>query len=176
MIVVLLHLDLMITARKIHEVISARYGFSLIEILIVVGIMLTLTGFIIASYSSFTSTQKLKQAVKTLRSDLRFVQTRAASGLKPSGVCENLVSYQVSFTSSSYSYQPVCTISGDPTPTNPVTTITLPDQVSFSLPIPPILTFKVLTGVANRDATITLSNGGTSRVLVISKSGDISEQ
>lgn len=147
-------------------------GFSLIEIIVVVGIMASLTGFILVSYNNFNTNQKLKQAVKTLRSDLRFVQTRAYSGLKPSGVvCENLVGYRLSFTSTSYSYQAVCFPDVAVTPT----TINLPNQISFS-PIPPTILFAVLTGTADRDVTLSLTKGsGSPGRVSVTKSGDVSE-
>ncbi len=148
------------------------FGFSLIEIIVVVGIMASVTGFILVSYNNFNTNQKLKQAAKTLRSDLRFVQTRAYSGLKPSGVvCTNIVGYQLSFTATTYSYQAVCFPAVAVTPT----TIQLPDQITFS-PIPSTFTFAVLTGTASQDVTLSLTKGSGSPITVrVSKSGDVSE-
>ncbi len=83
---------------------TRNYGFSLLELLVVSAVILSITGLAISNYSSFSDTQKIKQAGKTLKNDLRFIQTRAASGVKPT-TCVGanvLMSYRVTFTASSY--------------------------------------------------------------------------
>lgn len=147
-------------------------AFSLIEIIIVVGVLATITGVILVSYNNFNTNQKLKQAAKTLKSDLRFVQTRSYSGLKPQGVaCTTLTGYQVSFTLTSYTFQPLCSPQGA---VSPATTINLPDQVSFSA-IPPTFYFLVLKGVASADVTMSLTTGANPIQVQVSRSGDINE-
>jgi prepilin-type N-terminal cleavage/methylation domain-containing protein len=120
-------------------------GFSLIELLVVSVIILGMTAVGVSNYSSFTDTQKLKQAGRTLKNDLRFIQTRSASGLKPSSCnsADRLVSYRVTFTLTKYTYQPVCA-SGL---ADPAQTVTLPNGVTFS-PIPATFEFQVLTGAS----------------------------
>jgi len=57
-----------------------REGFTLTELLIVTAVMMTLSGFGISSYVSFNERQVLEQAGKTLKNNLRLVQSNAVSG------------------------------------------------------------------------------------------------
>lgn len=59
-------------------------GFTLIELIVVVVIIITLTGFGIAGYNNFNQRQTLKQAAEEVKSNLRDAQNRALSGEKGS--------------------------------------------------------------------------------------------
>ncbi|AHB40386.1 MAG: hypothetical protein ACD_25C00092G0002 [uncultured bacterium] len=59
---------------------SASKGFTLVELMIVVGILAVVSGIMIPSFSGYTRNQTLKQAQENLKSDLRSAQNRALTG------------------------------------------------------------------------------------------------
>jgi len=61
--------------------ISAR-GFTLIELLIVIAIIGILTAIAIPSFSSFNTNQRLSQAAKQVKNDLRSAQNRAINSVE----------------------------------------------------------------------------------------------
>jgi len=66
---------------------SARahfFGFTLIELLIVIAIVGILTAASIPSFQSFATNQRLSQAAKQVKNDLRSAQNRAINGVKDS--------------------------------------------------------------------------------------------
>jgi len=115
-------------------------GFTLIEVIVAVAISLMVTGFILVNYNSFNDTQTLKQAALTLKNNLRFAQSKATTGQKPTS-CTQLVGYSVSFTKSVYSIQALCNPEGL---VGDVLSSGLPKGVIFS-PIPAPVTFTVLS-------------------------------
>lgn len=60
---------------------SARnHGFTLVELLLVISIMLIMAGAMIPSFNGYLKNQSLKQAQERLKSDLRTVQNKALTG------------------------------------------------------------------------------------------------
>ena len=59
-------------------------GFTLIELLIVIAIIGILSAISIPSFSSFNTNQRLSQAAKQVKQDLRSAQNRAINGVKDS--------------------------------------------------------------------------------------------
>lgn len=144
-------------------------GFSIIELLVVGGIILMLTGFIVVNYNNFNTVERLRQYGRNLRVDLRFVQNRASSGLKPAG-CTTLQGYQVSFTADTYTYQALCSngLQGS------AKVVTLRDGIVFN-PVPGSIVFNVLNGTVREDRTIVLTSFGRSYQIQVSRSGDIND-
>ncbi|MBD3279719.1 MAG: prepilin-type N-terminal cleavage/methylation domain-containing protein [Candidatus Pacebacteria bacterium] len=70
------------------------YGFSLIELLVAVTIMLVMVGMGLASYLNFNEKQTVLQATKELETYLQLAQSKAQSGDVPAG-CDQLVAYTV---------------------------------------------------------------------------------
>lgn len=70
-------------------------GFSLIELLVSIAILLLLLGMGIANYISFNDRQKLTQAAELVREAVESAQVSARSG-KMRG-CSSLVAYQIDF-------------------------------------------------------------------------------
>lgn len=147
-------------------------GFSLIELLVVTTVIVSLTGLAISNYTSFTDVQKIRQAGRTLKNNLRFVQTRATSGVKPV-TCDDtnpLSAYRVTFTATTYSYQAVCSTGVAGT----MSSISLPNGLSFS-PLPAAFDFRVLTGSATRDTILILTNSSRSYAIQINGNGNIED-
>lgn len=87
---------------------AAQRGFTLIEMLVAITIMLLLFGIGIVSYLRFDSRQQLIQAGEELKSDLRIAQARARTGDRPDG-CDRLLAYEVAFTSDqTYEVREIC--------------------------------------------------------------------
>lgn len=66
---------------------TSHAGFTLIELIVVVVIIITLTGLGIAGYNAFNQRQTLKAAAEEIKSNLRDAQNRALSGEKDCTVC-----------------------------------------------------------------------------------------
>lgn len=149
-------------------------GFTLIEVVVSVSIALLVTGLIIANYNSYNDIQTLKQAALTLKNNLRFIQSKAISGEKPATGCTELLGWTIQFTETSYTYQPSCSDGL----VDPVTTVTLPPSVKFSLPIPPSFTMDVLARGTSlpSDTTILLTAVDKTYQILVSTSGDINDK
>lgn len=149
-----------------------RKGFTLIELIVTVGISLLAAGGLIVNYNNYNDNQRLKQAALTLKNNLRFGQTQAASAKKPTAGCTQLLGYTVNFTSSSYSIVALCTEGavGD------VLSVALPTGITFS-PVPSPFTFDVLNrGLIGSDAvTIILVGIAKSYRIQVLRGGDIND-
>jgi prepilin-type N-terminal cleavage/methylation domain-containing protein len=55
-------------------------GFTLVELMVVIGILGIVSGIMIPSFSNYTKNQSLKQAQENFKSDLRSIQSRALTG------------------------------------------------------------------------------------------------
>jgi prepilin-type N-terminal cleavage/methylation domain-containing protein len=127
-------------------------GFTLIEMMIVLVIIGTLTLTGVAAYSRYNADQRLKQTALSLKNNLRLAQTDASSALNPPG-CAEFNGYIANLSISGYSIQPVC----DGTPTNPIKSLSFTPDITFlNLPQTTIM-FGVLTnGITNVNNSIDL--------------------
>lgn len=163
--------------------ISTR-GFTLLELLITIAIIILVTGGAIASYRSFSTKQELVQEAQRVKNNLRAAQTAARSGSKPKDqACVIMDAIRVSFTSNvSYAIGAACNDGGNPpTPfiVNEKTT-TLGSSVTLSL-YPAWLQFNVLSSGAtfsnaSSSVTICLTNSSQkSYKLVVKEGGEIQD-
>ena len=151
-------------------------GFSLLELIVVIGIIVGITGFAVNNYNNFNQTERLRQASKNLKTDIRLAQTRASSGVKPTACTSanaTLVGYALSFpNANSYMIQAVCS----PAVANlPSTVVALPSNVSF-YPTPSTVLFNVLTGTIGSSQTFSLiSQSSQLYRLRVCSSGDVND-
>lgn len=134
-------------------------GFTLIELIVSISILMLLVGGLLTSYNNYTQSQLIKQTAQTVKANVRLAQSKALSGVKPASGCTELVGYTLTFTQLTYSFQAECTegLVGS------VTQISLPQSVSFS-PVPASFTFGVLTrGLVNQPNAITMTISGFSK-------------
>ena len=75
----------------------AHSGFTLIELVLVFGIIFTVTGLSFAGFQDISKVQFLKDAALELKSNLRYAQNLAISGVKPAGCSGDLIGYKVAF-------------------------------------------------------------------------------
>lgn len=160
-------------ASRTHESLQ---GFTLIELVVVVGILLLIGSGVIVNYNAFNENQRVKQVALTLKTNLRLAQTKALSGYKPQDpyTCNELEGYTVTFTANQYSTQAKCAspddLQGD------VTSVTLPTGITLSaLPATPILEFYVNQGTnLVSDVTITLQ-GQKRYAITVSPNGSMND-
>lgn len=92
-------------------------GFTLLELLVVISIMLTLFSVGFANFRGFQERQNLKIARDQFKSDLRYTQQQALAGIKPPD-CETLMGYKLVYNggpenSLSYYIAAECTNNSD---------------------------------------------------------------
>ncbi|MDO8573518.1 MAG: prepilin-type N-terminal cleavage/methylation domain-containing protein [Candidatus Daviesbacteria bacterium] len=61
---------------------KSAYGFTLVELLVVIAVMALISTVVLANYRSFGEDQKLKNAVLDIQSQLRSAQTNATTNIK----------------------------------------------------------------------------------------------
>ncbi len=145
-------------------------GFTFIELLVSVAIVMVVTGGIVANYNTYNDTQKARNAILTVKNNLRLIQSRAYNGDKPASGCSELKGYQVTFAANLYSMQASCTegLAGEGK------TVTLESGLAFS-PVPSTILFGVLSRGIASDVTITVTGASQSFQFRVMRSGDMSE-
>lgn len=164
--------------RKIHDDLSAsRSGFTFIELIIVIGVLMVLSLGVIVSYNSYTDRERVRQAGLTIKSDLRLVASKVNSGVK-SQACSTLTSYDVTFTRicsdgirSCYTITPQCVSGSDQS-----TTVYIPKEVHFQSADQTIRFLPLSAGTdLTTDTEITLGGLTTVYHVIISPAGTISD-
>ncbi|MCX6783530.1 MAG: prepilin-type N-terminal cleavage/methylation domain-containing protein [candidate division WWE3 bacterium] len=150
-------------------------GFTLVELLIVIAVMVVIFAAIIPSFNNFTKSQYLEQATQQLINDLRSAQSKAQQGVSVGGAtayCWFLLTGNTA--SSAYtvgtSNAAVCTAS------NTVSTLSLPNSISFKDAGGKSIYFNQLTGSLNNAAstiTIQIGNDTVNKCVNIDPSGNI---
>lgn len=148
-------------------------GFTLVELLIVVSILVMVFGLTIASFNSFNRRQRLLQTALNFKSGLRFAQTRAISAEKPASNCTTFVGIHVTFTVSGYSIQHACTPEGD---VGIIEETILPQGITFGS-LPTGFTFKTLTRTVDQasDQTVTFTNASQTYAVEITANGEVND-
>lgn len=156
--------------RRISACHCRSDGFSLIELLVVVGIITVLARSALVNYNAFNDTQKTRQAALTIKNNLRFAQSRAYNGEKPTSGCTELLGYRVTFTATSYTMQAQCTegVAGSQQ------SVSFDSGLSFS-PVPPTILFRVLTRGVDSDVMVKVTGSSRSYQFQVSRSGDMSD-
>lgn len=127
-------------------------GFTLIELLVVLGVMGVLIVVGLAGLVAYSREQALKNAARELRTNLRFAQSKAIVGEKPTSCTSNLTAYSLEFSgATSYSIKALCSAQIT------VASFKLPTDVTKSSGAGSI-TFTVSTGSIGTSSTITLSS------------------
>lgn len=154
-------------------------GFTLIELMVVIMIMVLVFAVGFANYRGFQRRKVLEGAVEALKGDLRFTQQQALSSNKPAGCAstESLNSYIFRFVNST-SYEIVARCLPGP---NDVT-VKAASDTNISTKYPgvtinsfPDVVFNLLGRGVVSDVTITLSQPavGNSETIDITEGGEI---
>lgn len=154
---------------------DGSHGFTLIEIIVSVALLLLLSGLFVASYNGFNNTQAVKQAASNLINDLQAVRASATFGVKPTG-CDTLLGYQVNFAAAGTSYTSVafCQVGANEETVGEITTYTLPTGTVFA-PVPQSITFYPLDHGASADQTITIVGNNTTAEVSVFSTGVVSD-
>ena len=149
-------------------------GFTLIEILVSVTLLLLMSGLLVAGYNNFNDTQAVKQAATSVKSNLRAIRTDASFGKKPDG-CETLVGYTIEFPDeSTYQAVALCVVGGTQQQIGQTQTYTLPKGMKFS-PIPQSVVFYALERGASRDQILTIVGATSTAIISVSTSGVVDD-
>lgn len=146
-------------------------GFTIIELIIVITIMMVLSTFGIASFVTYSRSQDLVNAAQNVSTVLQVAKASASSQVKPSScVSGTLNAYEVTIDPVSpqvqqYSVEPVC---GSIPDVASKKMYTLPQNVSFSAA--KVLTFHVITGDVTSSATDGVINGQSYTDIVLTNS------
>ena len=147
-------------------------GYTLVELLISIFILIVIFTVGTASYRSFSRRKAVEEVVRLVRADLNLVRTWAVSGKKPTvtPLCTGaLVNYTLVFTSSNpltYRIEARCpehkelVTKSVAIPTG--TTVSMPSEISFA----------ALTGASSPN-TITISNSFATHTITVASTGEI---
>jgi len=160
------------------------FGFTLIELLIVIAIIGILAAASIPVFSTFTTSQRLSQAAKQVKNDLRSAQNRAINNVdgKAWGI--------LFVAANNYSYDPFkCEGLNLTTCTCTTTTYLSTKSLASSFTITPVtrdrVIFESISGnvcdprgpvLSAAPAQIVISLSGSSRTITVSAGGKIEEQ
>lgn len=159
--------------------VSARtFGYTLVEILIVISIIGLFTGAGIVEYRSYSRRQALTSATRSLVADIRLAQEYALSGKRPTGCTPDidLIGYYFKITAANYTVSAACTALPANYPV--VKTVLTPSGITYT----PAgnFTFKVLgagllTG-ANYSITVKQPSTNTTQTVTVTHDGQITWQ
>lgn len=160
--------------QRLHNTVSAthkrRQGFTLIELIIAISIMLVVLGGGLAGYLSLNDRQTLIGAGKELQQYMRTAQKKARVGDKPTG-CTKLEAYALVANASApvtVELQAVCENN-----TYSVDSFPLANTVSLSGALN--MQFIVLHGGVTNAQTVVLQKGTKTYSFTVNTGGEISE-
>jgi prepilin-type N-terminal cleavage/methylation domain-containing protein len=152
-----------------------RRGFTLIEVLVSVTLMIVLTSGAIASYRVFLQRQQVLQSARNVQQMFTVAQKKARVGEKPAG-CQTLQGYAVQGIANGniISVNAVCR-NGGAEQRYTVSTTTLVGNSRLEQAVD--ATLKVLTGgiTAGTDVTVTITNSVNRFQFTVNRGGGISE-
>lgn len=164
--------------RSWRRFASGSTGFTLIELIVSVTIMILLVGGGIAAFITFNDKQQLQGSTKMLQTYMRTAQTKARVGDRPED-CDRLLGYQVGVAqgTSTITLAAICGETGNETELV-VQTAELANVESIEVEGGGNLEvlFKVLHGGTEDSGDITVySTGGASETFRVSAGGEISD-
>ncbi len=149
---------------------SIQRGFTLLELLVVIGIIGALTSIGLASYSSYTTGQAIQIASADMMHMLNRAKSSSLSQVKqPQCGANPITGYQVSFTVPGPAYTMSVRCNNT---TYPVTSKELPTGVTFANGSTTMIFFPVLKGTSS-PATITLNGQTKTKVITVTSTGNI---
>lgn len=155
-------------------------GFTLIEILISMAIILLLSVGSLVGFSQFSKKQSLNISKDALKNTLTEAKAKSQAQVIVSAECKIsgriLVGYQISFDTAtdpdSYTLEEVCT-SGAAELTPDVKTVSLSKNVEFNAPPSTPVRFLLHPGTVNTEARIGLRSGTRNDEINVSSGGVI---
>lgn len=161
-------------SANLRHIRGISFGYSIIELLVVISIMIIIFTLGLANYKNFSQKQKLENIASQIKGDLRLAQ-EYASGARKTGVCTELHGYTFSRNGSSrYEVRQNCDANacnaGDV-----IKSITLPTGITLSNFS--CFRFNVLGRGTDRSGdiviTVNLANSSYTKNVTITKYGEI---
>ncbi|MBI2013685.1 MAG: type II secretion system protein [Candidatus Colwellbacteria bacterium] len=154
--------------------IRDKNAFTLIEAVIVIGILSVLLAILAPTLVGTFKESDIDSAVTTIISDIRIAQANSTSGKDEAqwGVC-----FQNSTDDRYFILSPPddCPVSGDPTPSSIIKTeVFLKEGMAFTSPASgasTLISFSRIRGEITANTTITITLRGLTRTINIDKSG-----
>lgn len=158
-------------------------GFTLIEIVVVISIIVSLSSLGYVVYSRISENQNYNNTYNDLTNDLFEAKSNTLSQVDSDSTCENnsrnLVGYQLSVNSDANTYAMNIVCATDTTDPNTwvatvFKTVTLDSDIGISIdPVGESILFKVPNGMVDKEYNINLFSEGNSSTIVVSTSGAI---
>lgn len=150
--------------RKIHT----SYGFTLIEIMVVIAFIGILTSLGIAAYSSYNSSQEVQSSASNFESMLNTAKSRSLTQVIPSSCATNPVTgYEVDVVVGAQQY----TLSVDCGTKQVMTTNNLPPNVVFGNGSTASTFFTISSGTLAAQSTVIITGYGQTRTITINTLG-----
>ncbi len=148
------------------------FGFTFIELLVVIVIMATVFAIGLANYRGFTRQKQLENAARQVEGDLRFALSAANAGEGASACGSGFAidRYQVVFSSDSYDINYVCKQNTNETNISVKSDIGF-ENISFSSAT--VIFYTVGRGASSTTVTITQDSTGNSYHVIIGAGGEI---
>ncbi len=153
---------------------NIQKGFTLIEMVVVFGVIAILSTVAIAGFVNYNRTQILQTGVSELSSTLNLAKSRAISQTKPQECSQQILNgYKVvlSVSNNSYSMYAVCSGTFE---YKIGQTIYLPQNVAFKPdPTSTSFFFPIIVGGVTGQGTIYLTAYGVTKTIVVDSTGGI---
>jgi prepilin-type N-terminal cleavage/methylation domain-containing protein len=150
-------------------------GFTLIELIVAISIMVLLVGGGITSYLTFNDNQQLEGSARQIQSYLRAAQTRARVGDRPVG-CTKLEAYKVLVAASSSELQLLTVCDGGVETLVNTTQLVNVESVTTDQGPGLSIEFLVLYGGTDFNGVVTVSSSsGRDETFSVSSGGEISD-
>jgi len=151
-------------------------GFTLIELMTVIAIVGLLTGSGYLSYRTFQQKEELKASVRETVSDIRYAQSAAISGIKPTSCSGEFESVEIDFNSNGYDINGNCSISG----VSQYKSVVFSSNIVFVEPATDPIIFETPQGKTNllSDVSVSISHAllsGSNKIITVSINGNVSE-
>ena len=145
-------------------------GFTLVELIVVIGIIAILTSFGIASFASYNNRHTLEMAVADVSTMITTARSRSLSQVKPSQCAAQVLSgYQVviDVLSGEYTLRVLC---GN---AYTLETKKIPEDITFGSDATTTIFFPVLTGDLSESSRVPLSGSGVTKVIEVDVNGTV---
>lgn len=150
---------------------KAKSGFSLIEVIIVIGILAVLTAGSIGIYSNYSKNVELDTSANSIISDLKSAQSKAING-------EESLKWGIRFINGTDDYYEIFSTSDSYTVgvSPEKKTVYLVKGVTFSDPSEGTskdIIYDKIRGTITSDTTVKITSGGTEKTINITALGNI---